>query len=133
MIALFSAFVVFFSMGIGRLIGDLVSTNSIQTSAGILMIGIGVYNLFFDLPLYRRSYFVMVALLMNVDSFGYGIQAGLSERSFWFSPMAGVIIFIAFIIGVIQGHETKSRFITKYMTYIPSIIFLFLGLSKLLF
>ncbi|WP_332694683.1 hypothetical protein [Halalkalibacter lacteus] len=133
MIALFSAFVIFFSMGIGRIIGDLVPTASIQTGAGVLMIAIGIFNLFFDLPLYRRSYFVMVALLMNVDSVGYGIQAGLSERSFWFAPMAGVIIFIAFIIGVIQGHEIRSRFIIKYMTFIPSILFLLLGLSKLLF
>ncbi len=133
MIALFSAFVVFFSMGVGRIIGDLVPASSIQTSAAVLMIAIGIYNMFFDLPLYRRSYFVMVALLMNVDSVGYGIQAGLSDRSFWFAPMAGVIIFIAFIIGVIYGHELKSRFIIKYMTFIPSIIFLLLGFSKLLF
>ncbi|MDT8860616.1 manganese efflux pump [Alkalihalobacillus sp. MEB130] len=133
MIALFSAFVVFFSMGIGRFIGDFVPTNVIQTGAGILLIGIGIFNLIYDLPLYRRSYFVMIALLMNVDSFGYGIQAGLAERSFWFAPLAGIIIFGAFIIGVIQGHETKSRFILRYMSVIPSILFLLLGFSKLLF
>ncbi|MCL7747431.1 MULTISPECIES: manganese efflux pump [Halalkalibacter] len=133
MIALFSAFVVFFSMGIGRFIGDLVPTSIIQTMAGILLIGIAVFNLIYEIPLYRRSYFVMIALLMNVDSFGYGIQAGLSDRSFWFAPMAGMIIFFAFIIGVIHGHEIKSRFIIRYMAYIPSILFLLLGISKLLF
>ncbi|KHF40449.1 manganese efflux pump [Halalkalibacter okhensis] len=133
MIALFSAFVVFFSMGIGRFIGELIPTSIIQTIAGLLLIGIAIFNFLYDLPLYRRSYFVMIALLMNVDSLGYGIQAGLSDRSFWFAPMTGIIIFAAFIVGIIYGHEIKNRFIIRYMTYIPSILFLLLGLSKLLF
>ncbi|GAE24468.1 hypothetical protein JCM9140_399 [Halalkalibacter wakoensis JCM 9140] len=133
MIAFFSGFIVFFSMGIGRLLGEFVPTSIVQTGAGIFLIGIAIYNFIYELPLYRRSYYLMIALLMNVDSFGYGIQAGLSDRSFWFAPMAGALIFAAFVIGVIYGHEIKSRFIIRYMSYIPSILFLLLGLSKLLF
>ncbi|ARK30739.1 manganese efflux pump [Halalkalibacter krulwichiae] len=132
LIALFSSFVIFFSMGVGRFIGEIIPSSIIQTFAGILLIGIGLYNLFFDMPVYRKSYFVMIALLMNVDSLGYGIQAGLAERSFWFAPLAGIIIFTAFIIGIIYGHETKSRFILRYMAVIPSMIFVILGISKLL-
>lgn len=133
LIAMFSSFVIFFSMGIGHLLGDLIPTSVIQTVAGFLLIGLGIYNLIYEMPLYRRSYFVMVALLMNVDSLGYGIQAGLAERSFWFAPMAGVIIFSAFILGIIYGHEIKNRFIIRYISLVPSLIFLLLGVSKLLF
>lgn len=133
LIALFSSFVIFFSMGIGRFLGELVPSSIIQTVAGCLLIGLGIYNFIYEMPLYRRSYFVMVALLMNVDSLGYGIQAGLAERSFWFAPIAGIIIFLAFIFGIIYGHETKNRFILRYVSIIPSFIFLLLGFSKLLF
>lgn len=133
MIALFSSFVILFSMGIGQLIGDLIPTNGIQTFAGILMIAVGLYNLTHDLPLYRRSYFLMIALFMNVDSFGYGIQAGLAERSYSFALVAGLLLFAALIIGVIHGHETRNRFILRYVTLFPSLLFILLGVSKLLF
>jgi putative Mn2+ efflux pump MntP len=119
-------------MGIGHFLGEIIPTSMIQTLAGFLLIAIGIYNLLNDLPLYRRSYFIMIALLMNVDSFGYGIQAGLADRSFWFAPMAGFIIFAAFILGIIHGQETKNQFIIRYMAVIPSMIFVLLGLSKLL-
>ena len=133
LIALFSSFIIFFSMGIGHLLGELISTSIISVFAGVILIVIGVYNFFSEMPLYRRSYFIMVALLMNVDSIGYGIQAGLADRSFWFSPLAGLIIFVAFILGIIYGHETKNRFIVRYMSIIPGLVFILLGLSKLLF
>ncbi|WP_227938143.1 manganese efflux pump [Alkalihalobacillus deserti] len=133
LIAMFSSFVIFFSMGIGRLLGELIPSSIIQTVAGFLLIGLGIYNLIYEMPLYRRSYFIMVALLMNVDSLGYGIQAGLAERSFWFAPLAGIIIFSAFILGIIYGHETKNQFVIRYVSLIPSFIFLLLGFSKVLF
>ncbi|TWI59223.1 hypothetical protein [Halalkalibacter nanhaiisediminis] len=133
LIALFSSFVILFSMGIGHFIGDILPTNGIQSFAGILMIAVGFYNMVHDLPLYRRSFFLMIALFMNVDSFSYGIQAGLAERSLSFAPIAGLLIFFAMFIGVIHGHETKNRFILRYVRLLPSLLFIFLGLSKIFF
>ncbi|WP_100372942.1 hypothetical protein [Bacillus sp. FJAT-45037] len=133
LIAIFSSFVIFFSMGIGRLIGEIVPSSFIQMFAGILMISVGLYNLFHELPLYRRSFFVIIALLMNVDSVGYGVQAGLAERPFWFAPLAGFILFFALVIGIIRGYETRNPFILKYMTAIPGVLFICLGLTKVLF
>ncbi|MBP3952958.1 hypothetical protein [Bacillus suaedae] len=133
MLSAFSMSVLFFSMGIGRLIGEIIPSPIIQTTSGIFLIGIGIYQLFHDLPLYRRSYFLVVALFMNIDSVSYGIQAGLAERTFWFAPLAGFFILITFILGVIHGHQTKNRFIVRYLSLLPSFIFILLGLSKLFF
>ncbi|MDV2885089.1 hypothetical protein RYX45_07840 [Alkalihalophilus pseudofirmus] len=132
-ISIFSAIVIFLSMGVGRLLGEVIPSSIIQTLAAILMIGVGVYNLFNELPLYRQSYFVIIALLINVDSVGYGIQAGFAERPFWFAPLAGTILFLALIFGIIRGHETKNPFILKYIASLPGLLFICLGVMKLMF
>jgi putative Mn2+ efflux pump MntP len=133
LISIFSAFVIFFSMGVGRVLGDVIPSSFIQTLAGILMISVGIYNLFNDLPLYRRSYFIIIALLMNVDSVGYGVQAGLAERPFWFAPLAGILLLFALIFGIIHGHETKNPFVLRYVAALPGLLFICLGMMKLLF
>jgi putative Mn2+ efflux pump MntP len=136
-IGTFSGFVIFFSMGVGHLIGEIIPSQIISTIAGLMMIGIGIYNLFNEFPLYQRSFFVMIALLMNVDNFGYGVQAGLANQPFWLSTFVGFFVCFTLISGVIAGHETKNNLIIRYkailpaLPALPALLFISLGISKL--
>jgi putative Mn2+ efflux pump MntP len=130
-IGTFSSFVIFFSMGVGYLAGEIIPSQIITKLAGFMMIGIGVYNLFNEFPLYQRSFFVIIALLINVDNFGYGIQAGLSNQPFSLALFVGFFICLALISGVIAGYETKNKLIIRYMEFLPAILFISLGISKL--
>ncbi len=130
-IAMFSGFIIFVSMGFGRLLGEIVPTHYMGSIAGVMMICLGVYNLFNEIPLYQRSYFVMIALLINVDSFGYGIQAGLAMQSFSLAPLAAFSIGFSLLFGIIYGKKTKNHFFLQYITFMPSLFFILLGISKL--
>lgn len=133
LISTFTGFVVFFAMGIGRLLGDVVSADSLSYFAGFLMIALGIYNLFNELPLYKRSFFVMIALLMNVDSFGYGLQVGLANQPFWLAPLSGFFVGSTLVSGVIYGHITKNKLLIQSIESLPGLLFIFLGVSKILF
>ncbi len=133
LMAFFTSFVILLAMGIGQLIGDFIPTNVIKTLGGILMIFIGIYHFIHKLPSYSRSYFLIITLFMNVDSFGYGIQAGVSGRSFSFPLIAGFLLFMALLIGIMHGYETRNRMILRYISFLPSLLFIFLGITKLLF
>ncbi|WP_017727581.1 hypothetical protein [Halalkalibacterium ligniniphilum] len=128
----FSAVIVFFSMSVGRLIGEFVPSYILHTLAGIMMIGLGLYNLVHQPPLHARSYFITLALIMNIDSLGYGLQAGITERSFYLAPLVGVILFVSFLFGMIQGHFVKNPLILQSMASLPGLVFIFLGICKLL-
>ncbi|MCM3713985.1 manganese efflux pump [Halalkalibacter oceani] len=132
MIAGFSSVVILISMGVGHLIGELVPTKNIQVFAGLLLIGAGLYHFLQDPPLYRRSYFLMIALFMNIDNIGYGIQAGLAQRPLSFAPLAGLLLCVSMVVGVIHGQETKNRFLLRYVSIAPALLFILLGLSKVL-
>ncbi len=131
-IGLFSSFVIFISMGFGHLIGEIIPSQVVSTIAGILMIGIGIYNLFHEFPLYQRSFFVVVALLINIDNIGYGVQAGLSNQPLWLAPFAGFFVCFALIIGITVGFATKNKLMLRYIEIFPALLFISLGLSKLL-
>ncbi len=133
MIAFFSGFVIFFAMALGQLIGEIISAHFLSTFAGLLMIGLGIYNLFNELPLYRRSFFVMITLLMNVDSFGYGIQAGIANQPYWLAPLGGFFIGFTLMVGIIYGHITENKLIMQTVETLPGILFIILGASKLFF
>lgn len=132
-IGLFSSFVIFFSMGIGQLVGEIIPSQIISITAGLIMIGIGIYNLFNDFPLYQPSFFIIIALIINIDNLGYGLQAGLSNLPFSFALLVGFFVCLSLISGLIAGHDTKNTLILRYIEVLPAFLFISLGVSKLFF
>ncbi|GAE30646.1 manganese efflux pump [Alkalihalobacillus hemicellulosilyticus] len=132
MIACISSAIIFISMTIGRLVGDFIPTTLTDTLSGLFLIGLAFYHLFFEIPFYRKSFLFVITLFMNIDNIGYGFQAGFQNHSFLFAPLSGMIILFAFVFGVIYGHVTTNRIILHYLRFLPSLLFFFLGLLKLI-
>ncbi|WP_062047104.1 manganese efflux pump [Bacillus sp. JCM 19034] len=131
-ISCFSSIVLLITMGIGKIVGDFIPISLTDNISGLFLIGLSFYHLFYEIRYYRKSFFLIITLFINIDNIGYGFQAGFLNHPIFFAPLAGLLIFIAFITGIIYGHITARRIILHYLRLLPCFLFFFLGVIKLL-
>ncbi|WP_209124668.1 manganese efflux pump [Alkalihalobacillus sp. BA299] len=129
-LSVFTSIVMLVALFFGHLFGEFIPTDIIKSFSGIVLIAIGAYQLMSDPPLYKPSFLIRLAIIINIDSLAYGVQAGLAGRSYSFAFFVGVFLFIAVIFGVIQGYTIKNSFVLRYLEVLPGFIFIILGLSK---
>lgn len=132
-VALITSFIMFIALFIGKVAGLIIPISGVAILSGIMLIGIGIYQFINNQPLYSDSFLFKLAVIINFDSFAYGLQAGMNGRGYGFAVFIGIFIFLAIIFGVIQGRTLKNSLIIQNITILPGVIFILLGLSKIIF
>ncbi|MGO4889206.1 hypothetical protein ACJ2A9_15765 [Anaerobacillus sp. MEB173] len=132
-IAIFTSFIMLFALFFGHVLGEVIPTRGLTVFSGMLLIGIGVYQLISDPPIYRPSFLFQLAIIINIDGLAYGIQAGMNGRGYSFAIFVGIFIFFALVLGIIQGQTLKNPLIVNHLSILPGLIFILLGLSKIIF
>ena len=131
-ISLFTSFVMFLALFLGHVAGEVIPYQAIKFFSGMLLIGVGIYQILKDSPVYNDAFLIKLALIINLDGLAYGIQAGMNDRGYSFALFVGLFLFIAFIGGIIQGYSLKNRPIVMYLSMLPGLVFILLGFSKMI-